>query len=361
MLKYTMSKIHNERVMKVKVCLLIGLLVSCVFVHASVDLTSATIVLPDVPAAGERVAAEDLAYFFRVMTGRRYPIVRESEAAKGGAKVFLGRTRAAREAGIDVEKLSAQSFRWLTRDGFLFVVGGSPSGTGFGVNRLLGAAFGCYQFDYDFHSAPKRSVLTVPELNVMKSPKIRNRYIHTWNRAKWMTADYAAAKTNVLRRNFLLLADEDRTEPGLRETQRLSCGAHTYYDYIPPEKFGVSHPEWYSMDSKGVRGPSKGPDGQLCLTNPDMRREACRHLTEIATADMSLQEGLRPNLYDLSQRDTCYTHLCWCTNCLWVWCGVCFSFNLKFLLNFRFCHLLDTKIFQSFFSLLNHWDLTTCR
>lgn len=286
------------------------------FARAAVDLTSAAIVVPDSSAAGERMAAEDLAFFFREMTGRSYSIVRESEGTGTGAKVFLGRTRRAREIGIEVEKLESQSFRWLTRDGALYIVGGSPSGTGFGVNRLLGAAFGCYQFDYDFHSAPKRSALTIPDLDVVKSPMIRDRYIHTWNRAKWMTPEYAVAKTNVLRRNFLLLAEEDKDEPGLRITRRVPIDGHTYYEYLQPEKWGKVHPEWYSVDEKGVRGPSDGPDGQLCLTNPDMRREVCRVLAEIAAEDMKLPESQRPNLYDLSQRDTCFTHLCWCTNCV---------------------------------------------
>jgi len=288
----------------------------CVASGSSVDLSTATVVMPDDAAEGERAAAEDLVFFFEEMTGRRYPVVVESEAPTEGSRIFLGRTRVAGLAGVDSSALSPQGFRWLTRGNDLFVVGGTPSGTGFGVNRLLGEIFGCYQFDYDFHSAPKRQALTVPELDTVRAPTIRDRYIHSWNREMWMTSDYAVAKTNVLRRNFLLLPDEDCIEPGLRYTQRIPIGSHTYYEYIPPERWGQVHPEWYSLDANGKRGPSDGADGQLCLTNPDMRQEACRHLTEIATADMALPEDRRPNLYDLSQRDSCFTHLCWCSNCL---------------------------------------------
>lgn len=283
---------------------------------SSIDLTTATVVIPDDAAEAERAAAEDLVFFFEEMTGRHYPVVAENAVPMDGARIFLGGTRAAGLAGIDSSVQPPQGARWLTKGKDLFIVGGTPSGTGFGVNRLLGEVFGCYQFDYDFHSAPKRSALIVPDLDVTKAPMIRSRYIHTWNSELWMTPAYAAAKTNVLRRNFLLLPDEDCVEPGLRVTRRMPIDGHTYYEYIPPERWGQVHPEWYSLDENGKRGPSDGPDGQLCLTNPDMRREACRVLEEMATADLALPEGLRPNLYDLSQRDTCFTHLCWCSNCL---------------------------------------------
>ncbi|MFO0925896.1 MAG: DUF4838 domain-containing protein [Gemmataceae bacterium] len=45
---------------------------------------------------------------------------------------------------------------------------------------------------------------------------------------------------------------------------------HTFYPLVPPEKHFATHPEWFSL----IGGRRKVEGGQLCTTNPELRRHS---------------------------------------------------------------------------------------
>ena len=51
---------------------------------------------------------------------------------------------------------------------------------------------------------------------------------------------------------------------------------HSFYKYLPPEKYFDAHPEWYSE----INGKRKHEHAQLCLTNEEMTRELIKNVLE---------------------------------------------------------------------------------
>ena len=84
-------------------------------------------------------------------------------------------------------------------------------------------------------------------------------------------------------------------------------------------KWFKSHPEYFSLNAKGQRVPAKdgGGPGQLCLTNPDVRRltlESLRTFIAKDREDAAKSSCFPPRVYDISQNDV-YDGHCKCANC----------------------------------------------
>lgn len=70
-------------------------------------------------------------------------------------------------------------------------------------------------------------------------------------------------------------------------------GVHTFYGLVSPEKYFVSHPEYFSL----IDGKRTHDRSQLCLSNPDVLR--------IAIENIKAQIRREPQylIYDVSQND----------------------------------------------------------
>ncbi len=86
-----------------------GALYSAGFVFADKGKAVYTIVLPDKTAGFEKQAAEDLQTFFGKMSGASFEIVPESRYS-GQKGIFIGNTAFARKNGVEVKKLSAETW-----------------------------------------------------------------------------------------------------------------------------------------------------------------------------------------------------------------------------------------------------------
>jgi len=305
--------------MKLKVVLLAGLagiLAGCCGCgqNSEIDLTGATIVLPEKARKREQTAAKDIAFFFNRMTGRDYKIVTESAVPQAGAKIYVGATQAAAAKGIAPTGAQAQGFRVKTDGGSLYLVGASQTGTDFAASWVLGRYFDCYSLDYDTISAPKRMVLKLKAIDRDFTPSVAKRDIYTWIRPEWLRPEKKSVRDDLLRRNFRTVEPEDKTQPGSRFTKRLGS-VHNLYNWVPPEQYAKSHPEYYSANKKGVHAPGKGIVGQLCFSNPELRQVLKDKLVAVVQEDMKGPKELWPNGYEFCQRDFCHDRLCWCANC----------------------------------------------
>ncbi len=83
------------------------------------------LVVPDGEHPVTMQAGELLARYVKEITGSELPIIAEKEAGKeqGGRRVFLGATRAALAAGVDVSKLKYDGFIWKVVKGDLYIAG----------------------------------------------------------------------------------------------------------------------------------------------------------------------------------------------------------------------------------------------
>lgn len=284
--------------------------------NPDIDLAGATVVVPDAPQKWERLAADDLSAALTRASGKASGVRGESEAGADatGARVYVGRTRFAAQAGVDVARLEAQEFRVRTLPGAVIVAGGRPTGTSYGVSDLLATRFGIYELDAGVNVVPADPHLRLPTgLDYTRKPAIRFRDIYRRYDLYDEVTDAARNDLAQFRRRNYFAWDEADLPPDCRPTRRmLSC--HTFQQLIPPETFAKTHPEWFSLTKSGKRTFEKF-GGQLCLTNPEMRREATRKLLEIIAEDRKGTSAVRPGLYEVSQCDFSPDYLCACANC----------------------------------------------
>ena len=282
-----------------------------------VPLADAVVVTPNSPAPMEKAAAEDMAFFLGKMTGRSdFCVVEENSAPMKGVAIYVGETKAARRAGVAGYGLGPQDYRVRTARNCVFIVGGRPTGTSYGVSDLLATHFDCYHVDYDTIIAPSNAAPVLPALNCIKRPTVQRREVYTWIRRRWLTPEGARTQADLRRRNFLAWDKADRVTPGSRPSKRLGT-VHNFHRYLPPEKYADAHPEYYGLDRKGKRRFGKRTGWtQLCLTNPDVRRLVKDALIEAIEADRREFPDAPPTRYAFGQGDFCHDHICWCSNCV---------------------------------------------
>ncbi len=90
--------------------------------------------------------------------------------------------------------------------------------------------------------------------------------------------------------------------------------AHTFDMYVPAEKYLKDHPEYFAL-SKGKRVGGQQA-GQLCLTNPELKRIFLENLLEnIKKGDESAKTAgvPAPRIYDVSMNDS--RNVCECPSC----------------------------------------------
>ena len=90
---------------------------------------------------------------------------------------------------------------------------------------------------------------------------------------------------------------------------------HVWDRYVPWEKYGREHPEWFSLVGGERRGGMSR--GQLCLTNPEVVDLVEKGVRESIASDRERvkREPRRsvPLMYDLSMNDN--MSYCQCANC----------------------------------------------
>lgn len=111
---------------------------------------AAVIVVPDKPLPVVAAVAEELQYHVRKASGAKLEVVKESAAPDRAAKVFLGATQAAAQAGLRVTDTTPNAFQIKLVGQSLFILGDDSDGPVFGSlqnNRThVGTLFGVYEF-----------------------------------------------------------------------------------------------------------------------------------------------------------------------------------------------------------------------
>ncbi|MFW5869074.1 MAG: hypothetical protein ACOCX2_14710, partial [Armatimonadota bacterium] len=105
----------------------------------------AVVVTPAEPLPVVQYAAEELAYHVERATGVALPIATEGEAPEAEARVYLGATDAATEAGIDAEALAFEETVLRTDGNALFIVGQDEDGNPLHNDTNAGTLWGVYE------------------------------------------------------------------------------------------------------------------------------------------------------------------------------------------------------------------------
>lgn len=260
-----------------------------VFAHGGIPQMS--LVLAADASAAEEYAAEELRRHLHALAGAGWPLRRRDDVQ--GAKVFLNDRAAAEAAGIDVAalQLAPEAFHLETRDGNLYLLGGSPRGVLYGVYDVL-EILGCRWFTPDVSRIPRQRRLELPPLCKTAAPAFEFR--DTFN---WDVSDPTWWVRNRMNGWYTPVPDY------MGGHMTYGMFVHTFALLMPPDEFFPLHPEYFSL----IDGVRRREHSQLCLTNPQVLRIVTERLLE------RMRGNAKATIFSVSQND-CEGY-CQCAQC----------------------------------------------
>jgi len=253
------------------------------------------IVLGSDAIPSEKTAAFELAKYLKLITGASIPV--SSTHAPGKPAIYIGQTSISKSMlpGYDWNTLKADGILIKTIGNSMVIAGDRPRGTLYALYTFLESYLGCRWWTPEVESIPKRSSISIGKIDYTYTPKLF--YRETWFQ-KVMQQNPAFCVKMKLNGHFNQIPEE------WGGSHFFVGWCHTFGQFIPADKYFADHPEWFSeIDGKRVSNMS-----QLCLTNPEMKKEMIRNALQAIKA--------RPNaaIVSISQNDYPTTY-CQCDKC----------------------------------------------
>jgi len=198
-------------------------------------------------------------------------------------EILIGDSKRTEELIIP-DDLDEDGYLIKTNGGKLFIVGGDAKGTLYGVYTFLEDYLGCRKYSTEFTMVPQHNTISLEFIDILHEPSFNFRELHMpfprqdESFRDWHKLDYK----------------EGNNEWGLF--------VHTFDDFIPAEKYFKTHPEYFSF-----LNVQRIPDGQLCLSNPEVFDLVIEGLKE------RIVEKPEALYWSVSQNDT--YKACECEDC----------------------------------------------
>ena len=253
---------------------------------ASSGATGWRIVLPNEPTLVEKTAARELAEHLKLVAGAEFPTLAEKDAPAGGKSlIFVGNTAKAPQKDYRFDEILIRM-----EGGNLILAGHKKRGCLYAVYSFLQDVVGVRWWTPKDTFIPKKPTLVVPDdLNVSYAPQMISREMY--HRDAQPTVFSARMKGN------------GTLTPEYGGAVRIVNFVHSFYKYLPPEKYFDAHPDWYSE----INGKRQHEHAQLCLTNDEMTRELIKNVLE------TLRKNPDAKMIDVSQND--WRGFCTCAKC----------------------------------------------
>ena len=248
--------------------------------------TTWQIVLPDEPTPVEKTAGRELSEHLKLVTGAEFRTVAERDVPTGArSRIFVGNTAKAPKKAYKFDEILIRM-----DGGNLILAGHEKRGCLYAVYSFLQDVVGVRWWAPEATSILKKPTLVVADdLLVSYAPQMISREMYHRNaqpkvfsaRMKgngFLTAEYGGAV-------------------------RIIHFVHSFYKYLPPDKYFTAHPDWYSE----IDGKRKHQRAQLCLTNEEMTRELIKRVLE------TLRRNPDAKMIDVSQND--WHGFCTCAKC----------------------------------------------
>ncbi|MGH2647145.1 MAG: DUF4838 domain-containing protein, partial [Ginsengibacter sp.] len=226
----------------------------------------------------EKQAAQQLQQYLSKLALSEIVVVAESEF-KGKKAIYIGKTDYAKKHKVDFTRIDGDGYTYKSAGNNLIIAGGNKKGVLYGVYDFLeGLGFRKLAPDYVF--VPKAK-----EINLSKKDMTFNPFIRYRTTSYGQMGDQEYSDWNKL---------SSRSDWGLF--------VHTFNTLVPPQQYGQSHPEYYSL-IKGERKPAT----QLCLSNQEVADVL------IANLKKKIEEKSDATYWSVSQNDN--DQYCQCDNC----------------------------------------------
>jgi hypothetical protein len=253
----------------------------------------ARIVLAETATPAESTAARELAGYLGRAVGARFEVLSESDpAAREAPAIHVGPTRLARGLGLEPQALGREQWIQRTLDGELLLCGGRPRGTLYAVFRFLEEHVGVRWWTPWDESVPERPTLEVDGLDASGRPAFSYRDVSGLDLA------CVFCVRNRLNGYFALVGPEY----GDTDAYGPPVHVHSFFRYVPPQRYFETHPEYFSE----IGGLRLGDESQLCLTQPALLElvaaELVRNVSR-ARREAAARGSEMPRLFDFSQND----------------------------------------------------------
>ena len=260
---------------------------------ASGGITDYSIVHPETPTAVQQTAAEELASFLNQVTGADFPILSESqieEKAKDKQKLLvIGPGKQSKQllasVGAEPEETLGQDGIILHTAGQSIVFSGHPDrGMLYAVYTFLEDYVGCRWWT--------RTESTIPNIQRLDitPPALRYQPTFFWRDTSYLDVRQGEEGGIFCARRKI---NGPPIPPQFGGYVTICLGSHTFCLILPPKDFFDEHPDWYAL----VDGRRLKDNGQLCLTNPEMKQEFIRSVLRI------LDENPESKIISISQND----------------------------------------------------------
>ena len=268
----------------------------------------------------ERTAAGELAHYLGEVTGAALAQVTETDVPEGRDAIYVGRTGFAARQGIDFSKLGNEEWVIRTFGRDLILAGGRPRGALYAACEFLEKYVGCHWLAEDTEVIPRAPDLVLPEINVTGRPAFEERGVYDYFASLNNTPEFWARwRRNNAQNKHNTGSTHLGAEYGFMNWPGTPARPHSFYLYLDPREHFAEHPEYFSVGKNGKRESS---GGQLCLTNPEVRRLVLEKLRGFIAGDRKRfaddeeggRAGARPyRVYPCSTED--FHHLCRCETC----------------------------------------------
>lgn len=239
------------------------------------DGTTRYAIIVDGTASPACLAVVDtLRAYIQEISGADLATTDRLEPASGHIVIEVGRTV---DPTLAITDLGTDGFRIKTIDQSLYISAMTDRGLRNGIYTFLETYLGCRKFSPTVTVVPKQPTITLPVIDDTQVPRItfRMQNFHDSGYNAWHKLD----------------TQED-----------FGLFVHTFKVLVPPEKYFTDHPEYFS-ELNGQRTP----EGQLCLTNPDVYRIVVEELRR------RMKEKPQATFWSVSQNDTYVP--CGCPSC----------------------------------------------
>ena len=272
------------------------------FAAGAAQLPWESVVEPESPKPYEKTAANELKeYLKRVFEG--------GELSVDGARdvrFHVGDTQFARERGLAPTSFKDEEWAIKSFGGDVVLAGGGSRGTLYAVFHFLEDCCGVRWWFTGDEDVPERLMLNLPSLDRRGKPFFMSRNVFVGDGLDCRTA---------VRRRLNGMRGDIPPELGGGFVTGSPHHCHVWDRYVPWEKYGREHPEWFSLVGGERRGGMSR--GQLCLTNPEVVDLVEKGVRESIASDRERvkREPRRsvPLMYDLSMNDN--MSYCQCANC----------------------------------------------
>ncbi len=252
-------------------------------------------------AEAEMTAATELQKYLAAMSGVLLPVRQDTEGTPSAHEIVVGVTNRAAAESFDMD----DAYRIHFTDDSLYIVGGSPRGTLYGVYGFL-ESIGCRFFAADTEIVPeKKTIVLDRHTDILSKPAFVYRDLFWAN----VYDEDISAKLGL---NGALMSGEYGRELSDRVGGGISYAGphfvHTFAYMMTKESHFATHPEYFS-EINGVR-TAEHLYSQLCMTNPEVLEIVIRHVKGWLRANPEAK------IVSVSQNDSYVNEsYCTCKNC----------------------------------------------